>query len=97
MGKYDSHSTVQKWWIPPSYNQLFGGQNRILGFWDTICSDKSIDSKRKSSGLFLEVIPIDKRTAVAGHCILYEAFLKWGYPNSWMVYHGQSHLEMDDN
>ena len=23
-------------------------------------------------------------------------FHKWGYPNSWMVYNGKSHLEMDD-
>ena len=24
-------------------------------------------------------------------------FLKWVYPNSWMIYKGKSHLEMDDD
>ena len=27
----------------------------------------------------------------------YGGFLKWRYPNSWMVYKGESHLEMDDD
>ena len=26
----------------------------------------------------------------------YGGFLKWGYPNSWLVYRGKSHLKMDD-
>ena len=26
----------------------------------------------------------------------YGGFHKWGYPNSWMVYKGKSHLEMDE-
>ena len=30
-------------------------------------------------------------------CQIFGGFLKWGYPNSWMVFFmGQSHLEMDD-
>ena len=26
----------------------------------------------------------------------YGRFHKWGYPNSWMIYKGNSHLEMDN-
>ena len=29
--------------------------------------------------------------------LVYGAFHKWGYPHSWMVYKGKSHLQMDDD
>ena len=30
------------------------------------------------------------------HRFPYGGFLQWGYPNSWMVYKGKYHLEMDN-
>ena len=49
-----------------------------------------------------------KKAILIGSCGFYQAtskhgdkticwgFHKWGYPNSWMVYKGKSHLEMDE-
>ena len=37
---------------------------------------------------------------ISGYMLLidaYRGFLKWGYPTSWMVYNGESHLEIDEN
>ena len=57
-----------------------------------------LDDRCVSAGIlssYASFFAVRKMTANQRH--IYGFFQKWRYPNSWLVYEGKSHLEMDDD